>query len=185
MKTASGPWFLSISSLDVGRLDLAASAHLSEEDFASWTRRVRPRAGDVLFSYETRLGHAALMPPGVRACLGRRMALLRAKTPAAGGALLLHAYLSPAFQDEIGRRTLHGTSVDRLPLGDMPGWPLLLPTEGERAGLSARLDALHASAAQTAAENRTLAALRDTLLPGLVSGRLRVGDAARAVGEAG
>ncbi|MFF7194101.1 restriction endonuclease subunit S [Streptomyces sp. NPDC008079] len=185
VKTASGPWFLSISSLDAGRLDLTASAHLSEEDFARWTRRVQPRTGDVLFSYETRLGHAALMPPGVRACLGRRMALLRAKTPSAGGALLLHAYLSPAFQDEIGRRTLRGATVDRLPLGDMPDWPLPLPAEGERAGLSARLEALHASAAQAAAENDTLAALRDTLLPGLVSGRVPVGDAARAVGAAG
>ncbi|WP_406247467.1 restriction endonuclease subunit S [Streptomyces anulatus] len=185
VKTASGPWFLSISSLDAGRLDLAASAHLSEEDFASWTRRVRPRADDVLFSYETRLGHAALMPPGVRACLGRRMALLRAKNPETGGALLLHAYLSPVFQDEIARRSVHSTTVDRLPLGDMPSWPLPLPAVGERAGLSARLDALHASAAQTAAESRTLAALRDTLLPGLVSGRLQVGDAARAAEEAG
>ncbi|MES9806560.1 restriction endonuclease subunit S [Streptomyces cinereoruber] len=185
VKAASGPWFLSISSLNAGRLDLAASAHLSEEDFASWTRRVQPRAGDVLFSYETRLGHAALMPPGVRACLGRRMALLRAKTPETGGALLLHAYLSPTFQNEIGRRTLRGTTMDRLPLRDMPDWPLPLPAEGERAGLSARLDALHASMAQTAAENRTLAALRDTLLPELVSGRLRVGDATRPVGEAG
>lgn len=185
VKTASGPWFLSISSLNAGRLDLSASAHLSEEDFPRWTGRVQPRAGDVLFSYETRLGEAALMPPGVRASLGRRMALLRTKTPSVGGALLLHAYLSAAFREEIGRRTIHGSTVERLPLKDMPAWPLPLPAESEWAGLSGRLDALHAHAAQTADENRTLAELRDTLLPGLVCGWLRVGDAARAMREAG
>src|SRR6266702_3129431 len=76
-KTESGPWFLSISSLSSGRLLLDQSAHLSEDDVRQWTRRVIPRFGDVLFSYETRLGEAALMPAGIRACLGRRMALLR------------------------------------------------------------------------------------------------------------
>ena len=79
-KTDTGPWYLSISSLQNGRLVLDESAHLSEEDFVRWTRRITPQVGDVLFSYETRLGEAALMPDGVRGCLGRRM---RYSTPAA------------------------------------------------------------------------------------------------------
>lgn len=182
-KTATGPWFLSISSLKNGYLDLSESAHLSEEDFPRWTRRVQPRAGDVLFSYETRLGDAALMPPGTRSSLGRRMALLRSKSAAVSGSLLLHAYLSPAFQDEIRRRTVHGATVDRLPLKEMPGWRIPLPAQGERERLSAKLDALHASVTQTANENRTLADLRDTLLPQLLSGKLRVKDAVRTVEE--
>ncbi|MEH0546060.1 restriction endonuclease subunit S [Streptomyces sp. B21-105] len=182
-KTEAGPWFLSISSLKNGYLDLAESAHLSEEDFPRWTRRVQPEAGDVLFSYETRLGDAALMPPGVRSSLGRRMALLRSKSASISGALLLHAYLSPAFQEEIKRRTVYGATVDRLPLKEMPGWRIPLPAEGERERLSARLEALHASVMQTAAENRTLADLRDTLLPQLLSGKLQVRDAVRAVEE--
>ncbi|MFI7505034.1 restriction endonuclease subunit S [Streptomyces sp. NPDC049687] len=183
-KTETGPWFLSISSLKNGYLDLTESAHLSEGDFPRWTRRVQPKAGDVLFSYETRLGDAALMPPGVRGSLGRRMALLRSKSASVSGALLLHAYLSPAFQEEIKRRTVYGATVDRLPLKEMPSWRILLPAEGERERLSARLEALHATVTQTANENRTLADLRDTLLPQLLSGKLRVRDAVRTVEEA-
>lgn len=183
-KTPTGPWFLSISSLKSGYLDLAESAHLSEEDFPRWTRRVQPQGGDVLFSYETRLGEAALMPPGVRGSLGRRMALLRSKSSAVSGALLLHAYLSPSFQEEIKRRTIHGATVDRLPLKEMPGWRIHLPAVGDRERLSAKLDALHTTVTQTANENRTLADLRDTLLPQLVTGKLRVKDATRVVEEA-
>lgn len=183
-KTAEGPWFLSISSLKNGFLDLPESAHLSEEDFPRWTKRIQPCGGDVLFSYETRLGDAALMPPGIRGSLGRRMALLRSKDATVSGALLLHAYLSPAFQEEIKRRTIHGATVDRLPLKEMPGWRITLPVESERAQLSAKLDALHATVMQTAHENRTLTELRDTLLPQLVTGKLRVKDATRAVEEA-
>ncbi|MFE6522122.1 restriction endonuclease subunit S [Streptomyces sp. NPDC057794] len=182
-KTDTGPWFLSISSLKNGYLDLSESAHLSEEDFPRWTRRVQPQAGDVLFSYETRLGDAALMPSGIRGSLGRRMALLRSKSATVSGALLLHAYLSPAFQEEIKRRTVHGATVDRLPLKEMPGWRISLPALGERERLSAKLDAVHASVTQTANENRTLAELRDALLPQLLSGKLRVKDAVRTVEE--
>ncbi|MFE7748997.1 restriction endonuclease subunit S [Streptomyces sp. NPDC057428] len=183
-KTREGAWFLSISSLKSGYLDLAESAHLSEEDFPRWTRRVQPQAGDVLFSYETRLGDAALMPAGIQGSLGRRMALLRSKSDSVSGALLLHAYLASSFQEEIKRRTIHGATVDRLPLKEMPGWRIYLPAAGERARLSAELDALHATVMQTSAENRTLADLRDTLLPQLITGKLRVKDATRVVEEA-
>jgi type I restriction enzyme S subunit len=64
-KLDTGPHFLSISSLEKGRLDLSKSAFLSEEDFKKWAKRVTPKEGDLLFSYETRLGEAALMPAGV------------------------------------------------------------------------------------------------------------------------
>lgn len=43
--------------------------------------------------------------------------------------------------------------------------------------------AMHDSARAAELENRTLAALRDTLLPPLMSGALRVHDAERAVSE--
>jgi len=76
-KIEHGPVFLSISSLVNGRVVLSESAHLSEKDFAKWTRRITPQADDLVFSYETRLGEAALIPEGLRCCLGRRMALIR------------------------------------------------------------------------------------------------------------
>ena len=76
-KTSSGPIFLGITSLKKGRIDLSETEHISEEDFTRWTRRVTPRAGDVVFSYETKLGEAEIIPEGLRCCLGRRMELMR------------------------------------------------------------------------------------------------------------
>jgi type I restriction enzyme S subunit len=181
-KTTSGPWFLSISSLKGGRLVLSESAHLGEQDFARWTRRVTPMAGDVLFSYETRLGEAALMPDGVRACLGRRMALLRPRIDVVGPRTLLQAYLSEPFQETIRQRAVHGATVDRIPLTELPAWPIALP---ERTGrLENLLGAIDDIATQRERENETLAALRETLLPKLMSGQVRVRDAAKALEEA-
>lgn len=48
-KLEQGPYFLSISSLDKGRLELNKSAFLSEDDFKKWTKRVTPQEGDLLF----------------------------------------------------------------------------------------------------------------------------------------
>lgn len=126
-KTDIGPWYLSISSLSKGHFDFSKSAHLSEADLPRWTKRVRPRPGDTLFSYETRLGEAAYWEHDVEAALGRRMGLLRPNAAQVEPRYLLYAYLGPQFQKVIRQNTLSGATVDRIPVGDMPSWPLLLP----------------------------------------------------------
>ncbi|MFF1509292.1 restriction endonuclease subunit S [Streptomyces sp. NPDC058326] len=141
-KTGEGPWFLSISSLEKGRLNLQESAHVSEEDFEKWTRRVTPQQDDVLFSYETRLGEAALMPGGIRACLGRRMGILRPKRNVVDPRFLLYSYLGPEFQGTIAARAVHGATVDRIPLVNLPEWPLRVPALGEQRAIVSVLAAL-------------------------------------------
>ncbi len=128
-KTTEGPVFLGISNLAQGRLDLANTEHLSERDYSRWTRRVEPQTGDVVFSYETRLGEAAFIPSGLRCCLGRRMGLLRARAHKVDQRFLLYAYLGPRFQETLRSRTIHGSTVDRIPLIDMPGFPIELPDD--------------------------------------------------------
>lgn len=141
-KTETGPWFLSISSLKQGKLDLSDSAHLSDDDFQKWTRRVTPRKGDILFSYETRLGEAAMMPGGIRACLGRRMGILRPRPGKVESRFLLYAYLGPEFQHVIRERSIHGATVDRIPLVDLPVWPIRLPSLIEQQAIGDLLGVL-------------------------------------------
>jgi type I restriction enzyme S subunit len=132
-KIEEGPYFLSISSLENGQLDLSKSARLSEEQFVKWTRRVTPREGDVLFSYETRLGEAALMPPNVKACLGRRMGLLRPNRNRVLPEYLLYAYIAPEFQEQIKSKTNHGATVERIALKELPDFDIRIPSLEEQA----------------------------------------------------
>ncbi|WP_166789361.1 restriction endonuclease subunit S [Cryobacterium sp. TMS1-20-1] len=141
-RTTEGPYFLNISSLVDGRLDLDQSDHVSEVDFAKWTRRVTPKADDVLFSYETRLGDVALMPPNVEACLGRRMALLRPNRAVVEPGFLLYFYLSPVFQALIATHTIHGATVNRIGLSTMPEWPIAIPSLLEQRAIAEVLGAL-------------------------------------------
>ncbi|MES0491234.1 MAG: restriction endonuclease subunit S [Leptospirales bacterium] len=126
-KIQSGPIFLGIGSLNQGSLDLTQSAHVSEEDFIQWTRRITPKVNDVVFSYETRLGEAAIIPQGLKCCLGRRMGLLRPDEKKIVPEFLLYAYLGPSFQSLIKARTIHGSTVDRIALKELPNFPIQVP----------------------------------------------------------
>ncbi|PDT73073.1 restriction endonuclease subunit S [Bradyrhizobium sp. C9] len=174
-----GQIFLGISNLSNGRLDLSTTKHVAPEDFAKWTRRVAPTAGDVVFSYETRLGQAALIPQGLDCCLGRRMGLLRIISNEISPTLLLRAYMAPSFQNTIRQRTIHGSTVDRIPLIDLGDFPIGLPTGADGAMLTRMLEPLDAKIDANDRESKTLSELRDFLLPKLMSGEVPVTDTER------
>jgi type I restriction enzyme S subunit len=156
-KIDTGPIFLSISSLVEGRLDLTQSAHISEEDFGKWTKRVTPRKDDLVFSYETRLGDAALIPEGLRCCLGRRLALMRVKdTQILDPRFLLYYYLSAPFQNFLKERTVYGSTVNRIPLKEVPDFPLSLPRLGDQKAIAHILGTLDDKIELNQKMNRTL-----------------------------
>ena len=141
-KIENGKYFLSISSLDNGSLDLSKSAFISDKDFIKWTKRVQPQKGDLLFSYETRLGEAALMHDNLQACLGRRMGLLRPKKDKVIPQYLLFAYLSPEFQKVIRKNTIKGATVDRIALNELGNFPIYIPDLKTQQSIAAVLSAL-------------------------------------------
>ncbi|MGP5293157.1 restriction endonuclease subunit S [Corynebacterium casei] len=139
-KTEDGPWYLSISSLIDGRFDLSKSAHLSDEDFPNWTRRVEARSGDTMFSYETRLGQAAFWDRDEPAALGRRMGLLRPNSSKVIPRFLTLVYLGPQFQSVIGSKTVSGSTVNRIPIRDMKNWQIEIPSLIEQENLVKTID---------------------------------------------
>lgn len=84
------------------------------------------------------------MPDGIRACLGRRMGLLRPRSDKVVPEYLLYAYLSPAFQQTIVANTITGATVDRIALNEMPDFLIRIPGLDEQkkvAGLLKDIDA--------------------------------------------
>jgi type I restriction enzyme S subunit len=175
-KVATGPLFLGISNLARGRLDLTKAEHIDEEDFIRWTRRVTPSAGDVVFSYETRLGEAAIIPKGLRACLGRRMGLLRARPDRVDPRFLLYAYLGPAFQETIRQRTVHGSTVDRIPLVDMPSFPIEVPDLQTQRAIAHILGALDDKIELNRKMNATLEAMARALFKSWFEAQSEAGE---------
>jgi type I restriction enzyme S subunit len=73
----------------------------------------------------------------------------------------------------------HGTG--KLPTEILLGYELTMPPEVMQARLTQIFDSVGDRIAVAREESRTLAALRDALLPGLLSGQLRICDAEREV----
>jgi type I restriction enzyme, S subunit len=128
-KTVSeGPVFLGISALRNGSVILEETRHVTPKDFERWTRRVAPKANDFVFSYETRLGEAALIPEGLTCCLGRRMGLARLDETRVDPRYFLHLYRSASFQNFLRTKTIRGATVDRISIKEFPSFPVSLPT---------------------------------------------------------
>jgi type I restriction enzyme S subunit len=172
-----GPIFLGISALEDGEIKLGKTRHVTPADFVTWTKRVKPRQDDVVFSYETRLGQAAIIPQGIECCLGRRMGLLRVRDGAeVDPSFLLRSYLSPSFQRFLQKNTVEGATVDRFSIKDFPSFSMRIPplkTQREvvRACQQAKLesDRLVSLALEKLAR---LANLRQSLLHRAFSGQL-------------
>jgi type I restriction enzyme S subunit len=123
----SGPIFLGISALKDGDIDLSETRHISEEDFSQWTRRIVPKAGDFVFSYETRLGQAAIIPEGLRCCLGRRMGLIRFDKSIIDVSFFTYLYISPKGKEYLDTKVVSGATVDRYSIRDFPDFSFTIP----------------------------------------------------------
>jgi type I restriction enzyme S subunit len=132
----SGPVFLGIKNItDSGLLDLSQVRHIDERDYARWTRRVTPRAGDVVFTYEATLHRYALIPEGFRGCLGRRLALIRPDRGVVLPRFLHFVMLGPGWRRTVTERVIAGATVDRIPLIDFPRFPIVLPDLATQAAV--------------------------------------------------
>lgn len=124
----SGPVFLGIRNItDDGRLDLSDVRHISEADYPNWTKRVAPRAGDIVFTYEATLNRYAIIPKGFRGCLGRRLALIRADTRRVDPRFLYYFFFGTEWRATIQENTVPGATVDRIPIIRFPQFPVRVP----------------------------------------------------------
>ena len=127
-KSDSGAVFLGISNFSNGRLDLSNIRYISEDDLPKWTKRVTPKAHDIVFSYEATLNLYAIIPEGFYGCLGRRMALIRPDESKVDYRFLYYYMYSSQWREEIERHKVNGSTVDRIPLVSFPSFTVNLPS---------------------------------------------------------
>ena len=184
-EASNGGIFLGIRNLTGTGLDLSDVRHIADVDWEKWTKRITPQKGDIVFSYEATLGFFALIPPELRCCLGRRLALIRPLQENGTTHFWFHHFTSSPFQQLLEKHTIHGATVNRIALKSFPNLPVLTPPFEIRQVFDRLAESIWADIQANQAKAQTLAALRDTLLPRLISGQLRLPDAAAALAEAG
>jgi type I restriction enzyme, S subunit len=105
-----------------GQLSLDGVRFVDEPTYAFWSRRCPPKPGDVLFTREAPMGEAAIIPAGLKLCLGQRTMLMR-PSPAISSTYLLSALTSPVVQQLIQTSAV-GSGVKHLRVGDVERLPI-------------------------------------------------------------
>jgi type I restriction enzyme S subunit len=171
----SGPIFLGIQNVtERGELDLSSIRHIAREDFATWTRRVQPAPGDIVFTYEATLHRYGMIREGFEGCLGRRLALIRPDLERVDPHFLLYSMLDEEWRREVVSKIIAGATVDRVPLTTFPRFQLRVPTLAVQREIGASIRACEELADNCSRRNRVLRATRDFLLPKLISGEVSV-----------
>lgn len=122
-KIDKGPVYLGIDAItDDGKIDSKGYSYLSEEDYIKWTKRVTPKYGDIVFSYEATLGRYALIPKGFYGCLGRRLAVIRNVSSEINTKWLFYYLRSPEWTQFIESKIIKGSTVNRISIEDFPAY---------------------------------------------------------------
>jgi len=131
------------------------------------------------------MGHAALVPHhfGPTGLFSQHIYKVapKAKSPLSREWLYLMLSVSPKGQEI--RSYSNGTTVNMLPMDALEIPEVLIPLRGVVDAFDAAVKPMFARKESVEVENQTLATLRDTLLPRLMSGELRVGDARDLMAE--
>ena len=183
-EASEGPVFLGIKNLTGTSLDLGEVRHISKGDWAQWTRRVTPQPDDIVFSYEAALGLFALIPPGLTCCLGRRLALVRPMAEDGTPRFWFHQFIGEPFQRLLDKHTVHGATVNRIALKEFPSFTVMDPGNRLRIAFESVAQPLWARIHANRQQALNLAETRDTLLPRLISGKLRLAEARAQIEEA-
>ncbi len=92
---------------------------------------------------------------------------------------------APRFRDFAVQHMAGTSGRQRVAASDLAAFEMPAPDVSWLNDFGARATALFAAVAASSTENRTLAAIRDALLPQLMSGKLRIRDAEDVVSVAG
>lgn len=159
-----------------GKLLLEGVYRVSEETYKEWTRRAEPQPGDLILAREAPAGNVAVIPRGLKVCLGQRTVLIRPRKETFDSSYLAHLLLQRNSQRRLLAHS-RGATVQHINLKDIRAFRLAdVPALAVQKTVVDRVNKLLAQEAKLmAVYQRKLAALdelKQSLLNQAFSGQL-------------
>lgn len=178
----SGTSFIRSQNVYDFDFDWGGLVRLTEQD-AHRLRGVTVEQGDVLINItgDSILRTCVVDPAVLPARVNQHVAIIRPEPPLASPVLHLHL-VHPRMKSWLLGHSA-GATRKAVTKGHLESVPVVLPPEQDLVQVGASLAPLYAKRAVNWAESRTLAALRDALLPKLISGEIRVPEAEAVASE--
>lgn len=177
----------SISRL--ARFDFSKVKHVPEEFFANMRRGILQDRDILIYKDGGKPGdfkpHVSMFGDGFpysRMCINEHVYRVR-MTPHLGQAFGYYWLSSEPIMKELRTRGT-GAAIPGINSTAVKGVPMIQPPASQVAAFDSRVSPLISTAFEAAAQSRALEALRDALLPELMSGRLRVREAEKIAEDA-
>ena len=154
------------------RINYAEARRISRETFEAWTRRLSPRAGDLLFAREAPVGPVVRLPDVANVAPGQRTVLLRPDPNVVHSAFLYYALTAPAARAGLIVKA-EGSTVHHLNVPDIRSFEVWVPSLPEQQAVVEVLGALD----DKIAANTALAATAEATIATAYIAAIR-GDAA-------
>lgn len=124
------------------RIDFDKARRVSHDTFLKWTRRLAPRAGDLLLAREAPVGPVVRIPEAPLVAPGQRTVLLRPDEDKLNSGYAFYLLSSPSMQAALWEKA-EGSTVPHLNVADIRNLELpRLPAIHEQRAIAATLGAL-------------------------------------------
>ncbi|MDB2699976.1 restriction endonuclease subunit S [Alphaproteobacteria bacterium] len=173
-----GEYLITTRHIVNGEVDLSNAYKISKEDYEEVNRRSKVDQWDVLISMIGTVGEVCLVRDDPKFAI-KNLGLFKSRSRL-HGEWLYYFLKSTSAQNHL-RASLRGTTQLYIPLGELRTFPCACPPANILNSFGDLACVLSDKIGHNLNENKTLAKLRDTLLPKLMSGEIRVKDAEREV----
>jgi type I restriction enzyme S subunit len=155
-----------------GTLDFTEKYNVSENDYQEWIKNIEVKEGDCLITNAGRVGAVAQVPVEFKGGIGRNITAIRPKDVTS--TYLFRYLFSNSGRREIERQTDQGTVLDSLNVKGIRKIRILLPPHRIMDKFEQMARPLREKVERNKMENDFLMLTRDSLLPRLMSGKIRV-----------
>lgn len=136
-----------------GCLNLKEPKFVDDLTYARWSARCEPDPGDIVITREAPMGEVAVIPSGMKICLGQRMMLARLVPDTIDPQFLLYSLRDPNLMERVQDKPI-GATVQHLRVGGIETLLVPLPPLAEQQRIVAKVDELMALCDQLEAQLR-------------------------------
>ncbi|NJC62931.1 restriction endonuclease subunit S [Planosporangium flavigriseum] len=133
---------MAIPNIVDGRLDLNSVRRITQQDFELWTRRTKPRQGDLIITRRGRVGDTAAVPRGLECAIGQNLVIARSDGSRIDQRYLRWATRGEHWESEVDRLLNVGAVFSSLNVRDIPRIRVYVPPMRMQRGIADALDAL-------------------------------------------
>lgn len=159
----SGFPYIAIPQLKDGHVHLDGVRRISTDDFAEWTRKLRPQENDVIVVRRCNSGDSAVIPRGLECAIGQNLVILRADGKRVLPEFLRWLVRGPDWWDQVSKYINVGAVFDSLKCKEIPHFHLAIPPIVEQHEIARLLRALDDRITLLRETNATLEAIAQTI----------------------